>query len=267
MADLQENQSVQEFYKLLAEQQPDKAQDLSALLFYVDGTERQFDAVFQELQAVKAQLAEVKDNQNPVKQALSGMVERLENKLEQMRERLFAIKDSIVETASKMVDSVKQTGISALDKTVSFFGVKDALNAVQTDLSDSIKDTKQHIEKIETIGQELRSVGTHMKNVGRAVAGADLKPVREAEGKFQAAVLAPMRTSHKLLVNLNNATLAAIGGVERLEQAAETGREKKAARQAEKPSVLQELQTLKAEAAARPAPAQEKQAKAQEAAL
>lgn len=264
MAELQENDSVQTLLKLFGENKmPDKAQDLSTLLFYVDGMERQFDAVVRELQEVKNQLADIRDRENPIKKALSGMMVRLESKLEQMRERLSDMKDSIVETATKMVDNVKQAGVSVLDKTVSFLGVRESLDAMREDLHQSIADTKKSITKVETIGQELRSVGTHIKNVGRAVVGTDLKSVQEAEGKFQAAVLAPLRTSHKLMTHMENATLAAIGGVERLEQAAEKGRAKE-----KKPSILQDLQAFKAQTdSAKAAPAQEKQVKPKEAAI
>lgn len=118
--DLQKGQNVQELLNLLSEHKPDKAQDLSALLFYVDGMERKFDAVLHELQAVKAQLAEVQESSHPLKKALSAFVQGMENRIDQMKERLFEIKESIANTAAKMVDDVKQAGISALDKTVDF---------------------------------------------------------------------------------------------------------------------------------------------------
>lgn len=255
--DLQENQNIQELLKLLSEHKPEKAQDLSSLLFYVDGMERQFDAVVQELQEVKNQLADIKDKQNPIKKVLSGIVARLENKVEQMREQLSAIKETIAENAAKMVQEFKQMGISALDKTVDFLGVRDSLSSLRENLNQSVNDAQQSIAKVETIGQELRSVGGHIKNVGRAVVGAERQEVTgEREGKFQAAVLVPLRTSHKLLTHMENATLAAIGGMERLEQAEK------------KPSILQDLQAFKAQAdSAKAAPAQEKQVKPQEAAI
>lgn len=264
MTDLQENPNVQELLKLLAEHKPEKAQDLAALLFYVDGMERQFDAVVRELQEVKTQLADIKDSQNPVKKTLSAMVERLENRLEQMREQLQTIKDSILEGATKMVDNVKQAGISALDKTVSFLGVRESLDTMREGLHQSIADTKKSIEKMETIGQELRSAGGHIKNVGRTVVGKErLEVTGEKEGKFAAAVLAPLRTSQKLMTHMENVTLAAIGGVERLEQAADKGRDTE-----KKPSILKDLQAFKAQSdGAKAAHTQEKQVKPKEAAI
>lgn len=66
---------------------------------------------------------------------------------------------------------------------------------------------------------------------------------------------------------MNNATLAAIGGVENLELSAEAVREARAERQAEKKSVLRDLADKKAEISAKTTPAPEKEHKPPEAAL
>ena len=133
-----------------------------------------------------------------------------------------------------------------------------------------------HIAKLDDllcrergIGHELRSVGGHLKNAGRAMTGKETQTVDGGqEGRFQSVVLAPMRGSKKLLSSMNNATLAAIGGVEHLEQTAEATREARAERQAEKkPSIRQALAEKKAEAAARSTSAPEKEHKPQEASL
>ena len=92
------------------------------------------------------------------------------------------------------------------------------------------------------------------------------------EGRFQSVVLAPMRAMQSLLTNMNNATLAAIGGVEHLEQTAEGAREARTAQKPgkhleKKPSIRQLLAEKKEEAAARSASAPEKEHKPQEAAL
>ena len=83
-----------------------------------------------------------------------------------------------------------------------------------------------------------------------------------------------MRGIQKLLSNINNNTLAAIGVVEDLEQSADMARnrqEERAAdkpgkRLAKKPSIRQALQKNQTEIAAKPAPAPDKN-KGQEAAL
>ena len=159
--------------------------------------------------------------------------------------------------------------MSALDKAIAAMGVKNVLESLHDHLNNSIADTKRSIEKVENMGYALRSVGGHLKNAGRAMAGKETLAVDGGqEGRFQSAVLAPMRATQKLLCGMNNATLAAIGGMEHLEQTAEAAREARAERQAEKkPSVRQTLAEKKAEAAAQSIPTPEKEHKPQEAAL
>ena len=228
---------------------------------------RQFEAVSQELQEVKAQLAHEK--QPAVKKIMEGVATNLENKVDWARNMLAGLRERITDCARNAVENFKEAGVSALDKAVSAMGVKNVLESLQEHISGMISDTKQNIEKVENIGHELRSVGGHLKNVGRAVIGKEALAVDGGqEGRFQSVVLAPMRATQSLLTNMNNATLAAIGGVEHLEQTAESTRTARAERQTEeKPSIRKTLAEKKAEAATQAAPTPEKEHKSKEAAL
>lgn len=281
---VQEEQAVQEFLKLLMENRPDKGRDYSMMLFQMDNMAGRLEAALNELQEVKQQLTKVQES--PAKNFITRAMNAVENRLHAMQERLSDMKDHIVENAKQAVAGFKQKGVEALDKAVSALHVKKGLEAMQQDLSESISDVKQSIGRIETIGHELRSVGGHIKNVGRAVTGREQQLVDGGtEGRFQAAILAPMRAEKMILGQLNNMALAAIGGVERLEQAAgreveqpddteqeqteewDAEPEQSTAREEKKPSILRDLQEKKAQAAARPAPAPDKERKPQEAAL
>ena len=275
MDPLQSNEAVQQFMKLLEENgRAGQASDLSALMWYMDGMSRQYDAVYKELQEVKAQLA--KDKEPAVKKVMEGVAVNLENKLDWARNMLAGLRERIAECARNAVDNFKEAGVSVLDKTVSALGVKNVLEALQEHLSGMIADTKQKIKKMEDIGHELRSVGGHLKNAGRAMTGKETQVVDGGQaGRFQSVVLAPMRVTQKLLSGMNNATLAAIGKVEDLEQTTEAARnhqeerapQKPGKRLAKKPSIRQALAEKKAEAAARAVTAPEKEHKPKEAAL
>ena len=125
------------------------------------------------------------------------------------------------------------------------------------------------------MGTQLRRGFQSIANAGRIAANKelDLDPKIE-EGRFQSVVLAPMRGIEKLLSNINNNTLAAIGAVEDLEQSADMARDRQEERAAEKPgkrlakkpSIRQALQKNQAEIAAKTAPAPDKDRK-QEAVL
>ena len=274
--DMEKSPAFQEFLKLLNENgRAVQGQDLSLMAWYLDGMERQFDAVLQELQSVKAELAQVSERQAPAEFFLSKMVEALETRVERARNRLLTFCDRIVECAQDAVDRFKDAGVSALDSAITAMGVKKGLEHLQEGLQNSLSGIRDAIGKAEDVGHELRSVGGHLKNAGRAMTGKDTQTVDGGqEGRFQSAVLAPMRGIQKLLSNINNNTLAAIGVVEDLEQSADMARnrqEERAAdkpgkRLAKKPSIRQALQKNQAEIATKSVPAPD-QVKKQEAAL
>lgn len=287
---LMEDEAVRQFLKLLMEDRPEAGHDYSVMLGQMESMARQLDAAAKELSEVKGQLAGMQES--PVKKFVSHAVNAVEKRLHSMREGLMEMKMSIIGGAKEAVEGVKQTGIKALDKAVSGIGIKKGLEAVRKNLSASVADIKNTVGKVEAAGQELRSAGEHLKNAGRVAAGKEREAVDAGgEGRFQAAILSPLRAEQDILVKLNNMALAAIGSVERLEQAAghtkeetvpEAGQgelkvpgeeedpedlEPPPDKGKEKPSVLKELQEKKAQAAARPSPAPEKEKKSHEAAL
>ncbi len=274
--DMEENPTFQKFMKLLDENgRTAQGQDLSLMAWYLDGMERQFDAVLQELQEVKAELAQVTERQAPAKKFLSGMVEALKERVEQAKQTLSSFRDRIVKCAKDAVDRFKDAGVSALDNAVAAMGVKKGLEHLQESVQNTVAGMRAAIGKAEEMGRQLRTGFRDIANAGRVAAGKelDLDP-KTVEGRFQAVILAPMRAAHKLLSNINNNTLAAIGVVEDLEQSADMARDRREERAAQKPgrrlekkpSVRQALRRNQAEIAARPAPAPDKE-KTQEAAL
>ena len=289
-----ENEAVQQFLKLLMENQPGAGQDYSLMLWQIDRLENQLSAAMEELSEVKGQLAEMQES--PVKSVISHAAEKVGKRLHAVQEGIADMKERIITGAKEAVAGVKQMGVKALDQAVAAIDIKETLENMQKNLSASLADVKQTITKVEAVGQELRSAGGHLKNAGRAAAGKELAEAGGGtEGRFQSAVLAPLRMERSLLARMNNLTLAAIGNVERLEQAAgkfpeekqaDTAKGKqeekqkeadgmeelepppdKPARSKEKQSVLKDLQEKKAQAASRPAPAPDKGRKKQEAAL
>lgn len=283
------NEAVRQFLELLIRERPEAGRAYSVMLGHMAGMEKQLDAAQRELSEVRKQLAKMQEG--PEKGSLSHIADAVGKRLQAMRQGLTEMKERIVEGAREAVEAAKQSGIKALDKAVSAIGIKKGLEAMQESLSSSISDIKSSIEKVETIGKELRSVGGHLKNAGRAVTGREQKVIDGGtEGRFQAAVLAPMRTEKGILDRMNNLVLAAIGSVERLEEAGERARSgaaredsrenhegadrakgaepfKTERKAAEKPSVLRDLREGKKQAASHDAPAAEKGRKVQEAAI
>lgn len=232
-APLRDNDDVKKLLALLSKVEGDRAKEFSQLIKYVDTMEKRFDQVSAELIQVRGQLADMQ--QGPVKKALSAAVSGIESGVQDARKELGAIKERIAEAAARAVESVKHTGLSALNKTLSFIGVKDMLNDLRGGLNYFIDDTKDVIAKVEAIGEELRSAGGHLKQAGRATVGKERQEVDASkEGRFQAGLLAPLRTVRDAMTGIEKTAGAAVGQLEKLEQAAE-----------KKPSVRENLQALK----------------------
>lgn len=294
------NEAVRQFLELLIREKPDAGRAYSVMLAQMEGMGKQLDAALKELAEVKGQLAGMREG--PEKSSLSQVMDAVGNRLQAMKQGLMEIKKNIIDGAREAMAGVKQAGIKALDKAVSAMGIKKGLKAMQESLSCSISDVRGSIEKAEAMGKELRSVGGHLKNVSRAAFGKEQKVIDGGtEGRFQAAVLAPMRREKGILDRMNNLVLAAIGSVERLEEAGEQARTGAAREQdktdavreesqekperertdsprgaeqpetgrkaAEKSSVLKAMQEGKRQAASPAAPAAERMHRAQEAAI
>lgn len=256
MDPLQENDTLQQFMKLLAENgREGQAADLSQLMWYMDGMTRQYESVLRELQEVRQQLAQ--SQETPQKNLIGRMVDALESKVQQVRSALDSLWTKISQCAAEAVENFAEAGVSALDKATdkALQGTKSALEGVRKTICGAYEDVKRDIEKVEEMGHELRSVGGHLKNAGRALTGKETQRVDGGqEGRFQSAILAPMRATQKLLVGMNNATLAAIGRVEELERPVEernrdlprTTHQTPGKRLAKKPSIRQQLAASKA---------------------
>lgn len=283
------NDAVRQFLEFLVKERPDAGRAYSVMIAQMDGMGKQLDAALRELAEVRGQLAGMREG--PEKGFLSRAADTVGKRLQAMGQGLMEMKERIVEGAKEAVEAVKRSGIKALDKAVSAIGIKKGLEAMQEGLSGSISDIKASIEKVELLGKELRSVGGHLKNAGRTVAGKEQKVIDGGtEGRFQAAILAPMRAEKGILDRMNNLVLAAIGSVERLEKAGERARSgaaregsrektyredrpgsagppKRERKAAEKPSVLKDLQEGKERAASHTAPVADRARKVREAAI
>lgn len=274
--DMEKSPAFQELLKLLNENgRVDQAQNLSLLAWYLNGMENQLDSVLRELRNVKAELAQVTEQQAPDKPILTKMVESLEEKVGQARERLVTFQNKVMECTKNAIDRFKDTGISALDNAVAAMGVKKGLEHLETGLKNSLISLENTIGKAEEMGTQLRRGFRNIANAGRIAVNKELDfDPKIEEGRFQSAILAPMRAIQIVMSDMRNSTLAAIGGLENLEMSAEAAREVQAERAAQrpgkrlekKPSIRQALQKNQAEITAKSAPAPD-QEKKQEAAL
>lgn len=197
----------------------DRAKELQDLLEYVSGMEQQSKQIMEELRQVKEQLSELRDKKGPAAKALSNTVHKMESRVSRVREQLRDIRQAIEDTTRRMVADFKRVGVSALRKTVAFFGIRKLLDGVQDNLGHAARGAQRSVERLEAMGDELRTAGSHLHNAGRAAVGHERPEVaNRPEGRFQAVVLAPMRGAHTTLTRMQNATATAMYSVARFEQ-------------------------------------------------
>lgn len=199
-----------------------EAKQVFRIAIATDDLQRNFDTLTGELTGIRQELTAIREQQPALVRALSGVVKATENTVQRARSKLQEVRESI-----------KQASLAGLNGLADICGVKESLQAIRGDLNRSIEATDKAIDKISTVGHELREVGNHTANVGRAVAGKELKDVSgEPEGRITGAVLKPFRSVNTLLNHMAWKVESALKSVERLENTVTQNREKKSVRQA-----------------------------------
>lgn len=249
---LTENEHVKELLAIMEQNRVD-SNDLRKLLGYVGAMERQLDAAVGELTAMRRELNDMREEKDhPARTALRNTARSLEGTVNETRERLGAIKDSIIEGCQNTVAAFKEKGISALNHIAGFLGIKDTLQNMRESLNHSIGENEKAIEKIEAVSAEYHRAGSHVRNMGRAMLGRETAEDIKPAGKLAKLLEAPFRSELARLKKAGKNLDAAIGKLGNLERAAE------------KPSVLENMKTLKEQAArtkrGKPAPEKQKQA-------
>ena len=115
MDPLQGSEAIQQFKKLLeGNNREGQAADLSALMWYMDGMTRQYEAVLRELQNVRQQLDQ--EREPPVQYVAQRAAATLEHKAHQIKGTLNSLWERIAGCAAAAVKNFKEIGVSALDK-------------------------------------------------------------------------------------------------------------------------------------------------------
>lgn len=216
---LLQNKDIRELIDLLKQNNPSQGQEYAALLGQVEEMSQMLDKALRELQEVKAQLGGQRES--GVKQAATKAAEAVEGRISAMRKALSDMTERIVKGAREAVEGFKHGGARALDMTVSLLGIKKGLEAMKNDLESSLQDVQKSIQTVEKVGHEMRSVGRHIRNAAHAVTGKEpLSAADRGEGRFQAAILAPLRKERDTLGKLLGLVDSVIRKLEKLEQAA-----------------------------------------------
>ena len=141
MGCLKDQDIIVQLVRMVAEYgREEQKQELTRLIAAVDSMEQQY-------QAIQAELRELKK------------VREMELPAAGIGERLRTVRDHILTWAQNTVNDIGRMGISALDNAVSALDVLGRLEAVQDKVCGAMDRVDASIQKIETVGRELRTAG------------------------------------------------------------------------------------------------------------
>lgn len=217
---------------LIQHQQKQYSADFSALLHTVSMLENQLRMTNAELHTVKRELNTVRNSLTPAQRSTGErLVKTAEAALRQTGEQLHGIREKIVQTAKKVMENVRQVGISALNGLSNLLGVQKALHGIKAQMGRTASTLETGISRMEAAGKELRGASEHLRNIGRALAGKE-PLVKQAEK--QAMALVPMRNLAGAFRKMETRAGHALYALDKLERAAEI----------KKPSVREALKKL-----------------------
>lgn len=265
---LLENEHVKELLAILKENRVSN-QDFMNVIGYVGAMERQLDTAVNELSAMRRELSELREQQShPMRLALQKAIRALEEKIAETRERLETVKSNIIEGCKNAVAAFREKGVVALNGLASFLHIRQGLQAVRDGMKSNIQFDEQVMKKIADISTEYHEAGKHVKNIGRAAFGKETVQETKPMGRLAKAMQAPYRLDRSLSDAIKRQASAALHSLDRLEQRTQRQRADKSEKTPEKkPSILQNLQDLKEQAAQTPKKAPVSQQKKQEASL
>lgn len=218
---LTKDQIIMELLTLLNEsQQKETAYKVFEMAAMIDGMDRKLTEVTEELQGVRQQLEKMEKEKadKTLKAIVRKAADFLEQQCHKMKEQLFEIKTEIRAKSSEIVEETKAKGKAALNRVSEFFGIKDKLESVRSDIHNSIGQTEQTIQKIDFFGGGMREAGETIANTFRTFADKEAVDYSAKEKKFSKTELLkkPFVEKKKLFEIMEGYLDAAIDRVERL---------------------------------------------------
>jgi predicted nuclease with TOPRIM domain len=225
--------------------------------------EKHFDSAVGQITEMRRELADMREMKNhPIKNALQKTVDTLKSKLDDAIERLKELKSAIISGAKKALTAIKETGQAALSGIMSFFHIKDGLQAVNKSLEGGVQETEKAMAKIDAFSKSYHEAGNGLKNMGRALLGKEAVTDVKAAGNLAKAIKAPYKAERACVVKIRKAVKAAIAKIDALDTTVQTRRENKATKRSVMERLDEKKERVVLDSRDKPAPVR---AKAQEA--
>lgn len=226
---LTKDEIIQELMDVLKQNNmQSQSNEIFEICSYVDGLEKKLDSVTEELTKVRDQIKEMQEDtlMNNLKKSVSEAADRLEKRCAIIKEQIFEVKTDITTRATQIVNEVKRKGKAALNKVSEFFGIKEKLVSVRTNVKEAQKEADATIAKIDAFGKGMREASEQIANTFRTFADKETVDYSVNEKKFSKAELfkKPWEAKKKLFTNMELRLDAAIDKVDHLSKDVEIGK-------------------------------------------
>lgn len=249
---IREDENVRAFFSLLEQHnlQPEK-QDAEQLTAYIEKMETEFSQVHKELEEVKKQLETLQNR--GVKATALRVVHTVEEKTAQAKAQLAEVKDTFIQGAGLAVRAAKDKGVVGLKTAVEKMGLRSGLERLKSGLHQCAEHVQGGINRLAALGDELHEVGGHVRNAGRALTGKEAAEItgRNPDRGVIHGIQAGLGKIGRLFTLMEQRTEKAMASIGRLEEKAEKA--------SDRPSIRDELRSLKQ---ARASNSQERKVKA-----
>ena len=146
MKSLKDYESIKEFIELLEYQgMNNEKKQLEFIIDYVDTTEKQLDAVLNELHNVRMELGTIQ--QKTLKATALRAVDNVTDKVNLAKDNIIKTKEFIKTTIEHGIKEFKSKGIQ--------------------------QSADKSIDTLTRLGNEIHQVNNHFKNIGRIIIGKD----------------------------------------------------------------------------------------------
>lgn len=226
---LTKDEIIQELMDILKQNNmQSQSNEVFEICSYVDGLEKKLDSVTEEVTKVRDQIKEMQEDtlMNNLKKSVSESADRLEKRCAIIKEQIFEVKTDIATKATQIVNEVKRKGKAALNKVSEFFGIKEKLVAVRTNVKEAQKEADVTIAKIDAFGKGMREANHQIANTFRTFADKETVDYSAKEKKFSKTELfkKPWEVKKKLFANMELRLDAAIDKVDHLSKDVEIGK-------------------------------------------
>ena len=226
---LENNEHVKELYSLL-QSSGKGTEGLDSFIGIVGNMDNIVKSAEQRMAAMQAELNKMKEIQDhPIKHILQNASKSFKARINSLKACISKVKNKFVTGCKKVITKLKELDTKALDKLVSFLGIKPMLQSMSRSARSCMNQCDKNISQIETFSKEYHKTGLHLTNMFRMIVGKDPLSQPKDVGKLATTVCNTYRKEKSFFGGIRNVINNLISKIEQLENKADAIRAREAA--------------------------------------